>query len=70
MMPIIMAETGREYGIVKIGGNDAARAHLQNLGFVPGAKVTLVSCTGGNAIVNVKNVRVALGMQLAQKIFI
>ena len=52
-MPIVMADVGKEYGIVKIGGNDAARAHLQNLGFVPGAKVTLVSCTYANAIVNV-----------------
>lgn len=69
-MPIVMADVGKEYGIVKIGGNDAARAHLQNLGFVPGAKVTLVSCTNGNAIVNVKNVRIALGMQLAQKIYV
>ena len=69
-MPITLGETGREYGIVKIGGNDTARAYLQNLGFVHGAKVTLVSNIDGNTILNVKNVRIALGEQLARKIFV
>ena len=70
MMPITLGDPGKEYGIVRIGGNDEARAHLQDMGFVPGARVTLVSSVDGNIIVNVKNVRVALGMQLAQKIFV
>ncbi len=70
MMPIALADTGKTYGITRVAGSDAVRSHLQDLGFVPGAKVTLVSATEGNVIVNVKNVRVALSTQLAQKIYV
>lgn len=69
-MPLTFAATGEENIIKRIGGNADVRAHLQNLGFVPGAVVTVVSSMGGNLIVNVKNARIAISREMAQKIFI
>ncbi len=69
-MPLTLAVTGEENIIKRIGGNSDVRAHLQNLGFVPGTVVTVVSSMGGNLIVNVKNARIAVSREMAQKIFI
>lgn len=69
-MPLTLAALGQEYIIKRIGGNAEVRAHLQNLGFVPGAAVSVVSSMSGNLIVNVKNARIAVGKEMAQRIFI
>ena len=69
-MPLTLAVIGDEIIIKRIGGNPDVRAHLQNLGFVSGAVVTVVSSMGGNLIVNVKNARIAISKEMAQKIFI
>lgn len=69
-MPLTLAALGQENIIKRIGGNAEVRAHLQNLGFVPGAVVTVVSSMSGNLIVNVKNARIAISREMAQKIMI
>ena len=69
-MPLTLAVIGEENIIKRIGGNADVSAHLQNLGFVSGAVVTVVSSMGGNLIVNVKNARIAISKEMAQKIFI
>ena len=69
-MPLTLAVIGEECIIRRIGGNADVRAHLQNLGFVCGAAVTVVSSMAGNLIVNVKNARIAISKEMAQKIFI
>ena len=69
-MPLTLAVIGEEIMIKRIGGNADVRAHLQNLGFVPGAVITVVSSMGGNLIVNVKNARIAISKEMAQKIMI
>ena len=69
-MPLTLAALGEECIIKRIGGNAEVRAHLQNLGFVSGAVVTVVSSMGGNLIVNVKNARIAVSREMAQKIFV
>ena len=69
-MPLTLAAVGEEIIIKRIGGNADVRAHLQNLGFVSGAAVTVVSSMGGNLIVNVKNARIAVSREMAQKIFV
>lgn len=56
--------------IKRIGGSEVVKRHLQELGFVPGSYVTVVSEIGGNLIVNVKESRVAVDKQLAQKIMV
>ena len=69
-MPLTLAVLGEEVMIKRIGGNAEVRTHLQNLGFVPGAVVVVVSSMGGNLIVNVKNARIAVSKEMAQKIMI
>ena len=69
-MPLTMAPTGEQNVIKKIGGKEETRRFLENLGFVTGGKVTVVSDIGGNMIVNVKDSRVAIGKDMANKILV
>ena len=69
-MPLTMANPGEENVIKKVGGKEETRKFLENLGFVTGGTVTVVSETGGNMIVNVKDSRVAIGKDMANKIMI
>ena len=70
MMPLTFAHIGEENIIKKIGGKQEVKAHLENLGFVVGGNVTLINAIGGNVIVNVKESRIAISMEMAQKIMI
>ena len=70
MMPLTLAEVGEENIIRKIGGKQAIKSHLENLGFVVGGAVTIVNTIGGNVIVNVKESRIAISKEMAQKIMI
>ena len=69
-MPLTMAGAGEQNVIKKIGGKEETRRFLENLGFVTGGTVTVVSETGGNLIVNVKDSRVAIGRDMASKILV
>ena len=68
MMPLNLADKNKEYIIKKISGSTEVRNHLENLGFVAGGAVTVVNTVGGSLIVNVKEARIALDRELAQKI--
>lgn len=70
MMPLTFADMGEELIIKKIGGNPEVRAHLENLGFVSGGSVKVISSIGGNLIVNVKEARVAISKEMANKIMV
>lgn len=70
MMPLILANVGEENIIKKIGGSPEVKQHLENLGFVVGGSVKIVNTMGGNLIVNVKETRVAVNREMAQKIMI
>lgn len=70
MMPLTLASVGEENTIRKVGGNPEIRAHLENLGFVPGGNATIISTIGGNLIVNVKESRVAISKEMAGKIMV
>ena len=70
MMPLTMLNSGEENEIKRVGGKEETRRFLENLGFVQGAKVTVVSQIGGNVIVNVKESRVAIGKDMANKIMV
>ncbi len=69
-MPLTMMNTGEPNIIKKIGGKEETRKFLENLGFVTGATVTVVSEIGGNMIVNIKDTRVAIGKDMANKIMV
>ena len=70
MMPLTLANIGEENMIKKVGGKAEVRAHLENLGFVVGGSVTIISTIGGNLIVNVKDSRVAIRKEMAGKIMV
>ena len=70
MMPLTIVNSGEENEIKRVGGKEETRRFLENLGFVQGAKVTVVSQIGGNVIVNVKESRVAIGKDMANKIMV
>ena len=70
MTPLIFAQVGEENIIKKIGGKQEVKAHLENLGFVVGGSVRVITTIGGNVIVNVKESRVAISREMAQKIMI
>ena len=69
-MPLGFANIGDENMIKKVGGNPETRKFLENLGFVAGGTVTVISENGGNVIVNVKGSRVAVSKEMANKIII
>lgn len=66
-MPLTMINEGEPTVIKKVGGKEETRRFLENLGFVVGGTVTVVSQMGGNMIVNVKDSRVAIGKDMANK---
>ena len=70
MMPLSMVGTGEENTIQRIGGKEETKKFLETLGFVVGGKVTVVSQTEGNLIVNIKESRVAIGKDMANKIMV
>ena len=68
MMPLVLADAGTEQLIHKVGGSPELKKHLEDLGFVPGGAVTLISAMGGN--VKVKESRVAISEEMARKIMV
>lgn len=70
MMPLTFANVGEDNIIKKVGGSAEVKKHLENLGFVAGGSVTVVTSMAGNIIVNVKEARVAISREMAQKIMI
>ncbi len=69
-MPLGLANVGEENIIKKVGGKPEIKKHLENLGFVAGGSVTVINTIGGNLIVNVKEARIAISKEMAQKVMI
>ncbi len=69
-MPLTMAGVGQMCTIQRIGGNGETRRFLENLGFVPGTQVTVLSVLGGSVIVNIRDSRVALNEEMARRIYL
>ena len=70
MMPLSMAVIGEKKRVIKVGGKDEVRRFLQNLGFVEGAEITVVSELSGNMIINVKDTRIAIDESMANRIMV
>ena len=70
MMPLTFAVIGEENIIRKIGRKQEVRTHLENLGFNVGGAVTVLNTIGGNVIVKVKESRIAISREMAQKIMV
>ena len=70
MMPLTLMSPGEDAIIQRIGGKPEVRQHLENLGFVVGGNVSVINTIGGNLIENVKEARVAISREMAQKIMV
>ena len=70
MMPLTLMSAGEDAIIQRTGGKPEVRQHLENLGFVVGGNVSVINTIGGNLIVNVKEARVAISREMAQKIMV
>ena len=70
MMPLCLAVEGEENIIKKVGGSPEVKKHLENLGFVVGGEITLITTLNGNVIVNVNGSRVALDEKMERKIMV
>ncbi len=70
MVPLTFAETGEKIIIKKIGGSPDVKKHLEDMGFVVGTEISVITANGGNVIINVKNTRVAISKEMALKIMV
>lgn len=70
MIPLVLAEVGKDVEIMKIGGNPDVKHHLENIGFIAGDKIRVLSSLDGNLIVSVKGLRVAISSEMAMKIMV
>ncbi len=70
MMPLSLAAVGEQNTVRRIGGSAEVKKHLENLGFVVGGAVTVISTLNGNVIVRVKDSRIALNDELARRIMV
>lgn len=69
-MPLSMLRIGETKRILKINGKDETRRFLENLGFVEGSEVMVVSMLAGNLIVNIRESRVAIDKTMANRIIV
>jgi ferrous iron transport protein A len=70
MMPLVYANAGEDNIIQKIGGKPEVKKHLENLGFVVGSSISVITQNNGNVIVKVKEARVAISEEMARKIMV
>ena len=63
-MLLTMLNIGETGKIKRIGGNEETRRFLNNLGFVVGTEVSVVSAIGGNVIVNIKDIDTSIAILL------
>ena len=70
MMPLVMANAGEENIIRRVGGSPEMKKHLEDMGFTVGGAVTVMNTIGGNLIVKIKESRVAISKEMAQKIMV
>ena len=70
MMPLTLAEIGKENIVKRITGKQQVKSHLEDLGFVVGSPITVINTIGGNVIVNIKESRIAISREMTQKIMV
>ncbi len=69
-MPLVFAPAGRELRIVKLMADDKTKKHLASLGLTVDSVIRIISQSGGSTICLVKDCRLALDKDLANKILV
>ena len=67
MMPLTLTNDGEEAIVRHIGGSPDVKRHLEDLGFVPGENVRVISRIGGNVIVILEVSRIDTGQAMDAK---
>ena len=70
MMPLTIMNEGKKLKVLKICGKSEVKSFLETLGFVNGSDISIVSKNSGNFIVAVKDTRVAISKEMANKIMV
>jgi len=70
MLPVSLSSEGEKLIVKRITGTPQTKHHLENLGFVPGSEILIVSKNTGNLIVKIRDTRIALGQEMAARIFV
>ena len=70
MIPLSVLGTDNEGVIKRITGKPEVKKHLENLGFIVGDTVRVISEQNGNIIVKVKESRIAISKEMAMKIYV
>lgn len=70
MIPLALADVGEEHIVRRIGGSPEVKKHLEELGFIAGDTVTVITALNGNVIVKVKEARVAISEEMARRIMV
>ena len=70
VLPLVFSDSEEELIKKKVSGKPEVKKHLENLGFIPGSGITVLSRVGGNLIVKVKESRIAINEEMARKILI
>ena len=70
MIPLAVLGAGNDGVIKRISGKPEVKKHLENLGFIVGDTLTVISEQNGNIIVKVKESRVAISKEMAMKIYV
>lgn len=69
-MSLSFADYGVNYIVKSISAKEKLKSHLNDLGFVAGATISVISENGGNLIVSVKDSRIAIDQSLANRILL
>ena len=69
-MTLTFEAVGEENSIQRVAGKPEVKKHLENLGFVVGGDVKVLTGVGENVIVKVKEARIAISAEMAQKIYV
>lgn len=70
MLPLNAAPLGSEVTVARVAAEDKVKKHLEDLGILAGQTVTPMSDSMGNTVVKVKESRLVMNRDLAQKIYV
>lgn len=70
MLPLAVAPIGAEVTVAKVAAEDKVKRHLENLGILAGQTITPMSDSMGNTVLKVKDSRLVINHDLAEKIYV
>ena len=67
-MPLSLVKAGETVKVSRVKGGDDMKRHLNDIGFVEGNEIHVVSASGANIIVTILGARVGLDTKVAQHV--